>query len=120
MSNSRSILLLITALVSLAAPRLSADQASDRAQASQCVAVLKSDAPRKAKADACRELARIGGPDAVPALAELLTDEKLAHMARYALETIPDPSVRCRPAPRAGPPPRQPEGRRHRQYRGAP
>jgi HEAT repeat protein len=29
----------------------------------------------------------------VPALAALLSDEKLSHMARYALEPIPDPSV---------------------------
>jgi len=59
----------------------------------QLIAVLKSDADRKAKADACRELAVIGGKDAVPVLAGLLADEKLNHMARYALETIPDPSV---------------------------
>ena len=55
--------------------------------------MLKSDGDRKAKADACRELAVIGGKDAVPVLAGLLADEKMNHMARYALETIPDPSV---------------------------
>jgi len=32
---------------------------------------------------------------AVPALAALLGDEKLAHMARGALETIRDPSADC-------------------------
>lgn len=57
------------------------------------VAVLKSEAPQKEKADACRELARLGTKDAVPALAALLGDEKLSHMARYGLETIPDPAV---------------------------
>jgi len=57
------------------------------------IAVLKSDAPQKAKADACRLLARIGTAEAVPALAAMLGDEKLSHMARYALETIPAPSV---------------------------
>ena len=31
--------------------------------------------------------------EAVPTLAALLGDEKLSHMARYALEAIPDPSV---------------------------
>ena len=56
-------------------------------------AVLKSDAPQKEKADACRELARIGTKDAVAPLAALLSDEKLSHMARYGLETIPDSSV---------------------------
>lgn len=57
------------------------------------IAVLKSDAPQKDKADACRELARIGTREAVPVLAALLSDEKLSHMARYGLEPIPDASV---------------------------
>lgn len=57
------------------------------------LAVLKSDAPQKDKADACRELARVGTKAAVPVLAALLADEKLSHMARYGLEPIPDPSV---------------------------
>jgi len=57
------------------------------------IAVLKSDAPQKEKVDACRGLAVIGTKDAVPALAALLSDEQLSHMARYALEPIPDPSV---------------------------
>ena len=59
----------------------------------QWIAVLKSDAPLKDKMDACRELAVIGTPKSVPVLATLLTDEKLSHSARYALETLPDPSV---------------------------
>jgi len=57
------------------------------------IAVLKSDAPQKEKADACRELGVIGTKDAVPALAALLADPKLSHMARYGLEPIPDASV---------------------------
>src|SRR5262245_55724634 len=61
--------------------------------AEELIAVLKSDAGHKDKADACRELSIIGGAPAVPALAGLLTDEKLSHMARYGLEPIPDPSV---------------------------
>jgi len=60
---------------------------------SQLIAVLKSDAPQKEKADACRELAVIGTEEAVPALAALLADETLSHMARYGLEPIPDPAV---------------------------
>ncbi|MBI3877107.1 MAG: HEAT repeat domain-containing protein, partial [Verrucomicrobia bacterium] len=55
--------------------------------------MLKSDASRKEKADACRELAVIGTSKAVPVLAGLLADEELSHMARYALETIPGASV---------------------------
>src|SRR5262249_5267553 len=52
-----------------------------------------SSAPQKNKADACLELARIGGKEAIAPLAALLGDEKIAHMARYALEPIPDPAV---------------------------
>jgi HEAT repeat protein len=57
------------------------------------VAVLESSASRKEKADACRELAVVGTSSAVPALARLLADEELCHMALYALETMPDSSV---------------------------
>jgi HEAT repeat protein len=57
------------------------------------ISVIKSDAPHKEKADACRRLAIVGTKDAVAPLAELLADEKLSHMARYALEPIPDPAV---------------------------
>ena len=59
----------------------------------QLIAVLKSDATHKEKSDACRELAVIGTKAAVPTLVAMLPDETMSHMARYALETIPDPSV---------------------------
>jgi len=62
--------------------------------AEKSVAVLQSPASTvKEKTDACRQLAVIGGPSALPALVALLPDEQLNHMARYALETIPDPAV---------------------------
>jgi len=64
-----------------------------KAEVDKLIAVLKSDAPHKEKADACRQLGVIGTKDAVPALAALLPDEKLSHMARYGLEPNPDPSV---------------------------
>jgi HEAT repeat protein len=54
----------------------------------QLIAVLQSGAGQKEKTDACRELGRIGTAACVPALAALLTDEKLSHMARYGLEPI--------------------------------
>ncbi len=57
----------------------------------QLIAVLQSGAGQKEKTDACRELGRIGTAACVPALAALLTDEKLSHMARYGLE----PMIRC-------------------------
>lgn len=59
----------------------------------ELIASLKSNAPLKEKADACRELAHVGTKDAVSSLAALLPDDQLSHMARYGLETIPDPSV---------------------------
>lgn len=63
------------------------------AQESAQLAVLRSEAPLSEKAAACRQLARVGTKQSVPVLALLLSDEKLSHMARYALEAIPDPSV---------------------------
>ena len=68
-------------------------QAPAKEQEAKLIAVLKSAAEINAKADACRELALIGTAEAVPALAALLADEKLAHMARYGLETVPSPAV---------------------------
>jgi HEAT repeat protein len=57
-------------------------------------AVLKSSKTSlKDKADACLELARVGTRNSVAPLAALLGDETIAHMARYALEPIPDPAV---------------------------
>ena len=46
-----------------------------------------------AKAKACQRLALVGNKNAVPALASLLGDAKLAHYARFGLEAIPDPAV---------------------------
>lgn len=66
---------------------------SNREKEAPLIQVLQSNADRKAKADACRELALVGGKEAVKPLAALLADEQLSHMARYALETIPDPGV---------------------------
>ena len=89
LSYSQPLLLFACAAASFA----KAAQPATKDQVSKLIAVLKSDAPQKEKADACRELARIGTKDAVAPLAALLADEKLSHMARYGLETIPDPSV---------------------------
>ena len=66
---------------------------SAKERADKLMAVLKSDASQKDKFDACRNLAIVGDPRSVPVLAGMLTDEKYSHMARYALETIIDPSV---------------------------
>jgi HEAT repeat protein len=52
------------------------------------IEVLKSDASRKEKSDACRELSRFSSPDSIAVLSELMADAEMAHMARYALETM--------------------------------
>lgn len=62
-------------------------------QAGLLEALQKADATQEQKAAACRDLALVGDKDSVPVLAGLLGDEKLGHMARYALEPIADPAV---------------------------
>src|SRR4029079_13467463 len=54
---------------------------------------LQSEISRDAKGFVCRMLTIIGGGASVPALAGLLTDEYLSHMARYALERNPVPEA---------------------------
>ena len=71
--------------------RLALDDASKReAISGRLWGLLRStEATDGGKAFACRQLALIGDDAAVPALAALLADEELSHMARYALERIP-------------------------------
>ncbi len=57
------------------------------------IGVLQSDAPPAEKAIACKRLAVCGTSHAVPALAPLLADPRLASWARIALEAIPDPAA---------------------------
>ena len=57
------------------------------------VKILKDNASLKQKDHACRVLRVIGTVDAVPALAGMLADKKLSHIARYALEPMPYPEV---------------------------
>lgn len=70
-----------------------ADKAAAKEKEAKLLAVLKSDAPQHEKAAACRELGVYGSADAVPVLAGMLGDEKMSHMARYALEPNPSPAV---------------------------
>jgi HEAT repeat protein len=57
------------------------------------VAVLNSGAGVQEKARALQELAVVGGPEAVPALAALLSHEQLSDYARSGLESIKHPSA---------------------------
>jgi HEAT repeat protein len=66
---------------------------SGKEREAKLIAVLKSDAPLKEKADACRELSLVGTKESVAPLAAMLGDEKVSHLARYGLEPIPDPAV---------------------------
>jgi HEAT repeat protein len=69
------------------------DAAARKALETRLTAALKTDASRAAKDVVCRHLSLIGSADAVPALAELLTNSELSQMGRYALERIPDPAA---------------------------
>lgn len=83
----RTLTLALAAVLLAAASAIAADQEAE------LLAVLKSDAGQFEKHEACRVLAHVATKKAVPTLTALLGDEKLSHMARYAMETIPDPSV---------------------------
>lgn len=69
------------------------DAAARKDLESRLIAALQSDVPQAAKDALCRALRRVGTAAAVPALAPLLADEKLSHMARYALQCIPAPEA---------------------------
>ncbi len=95
MPSARLTILLSIALLSAGTGRLWGQTVPEKTDANikRLVAVVKSDAGLKEKMDACRQLGVIGDKQAVKPLAALLGDEKLSHMARYALETIPGPEV---------------------------
>lgn len=62
-------------------------------QETSLIHVLQSGADDQEKADACRELGQVGTAAAVPVLAGLLSDQHLSHLARQALQIIPDPAA---------------------------
>jgi HEAT repeat protein len=88
-----SLAMMLAVAVTSTCPGAPVDPAGDASATAQYLAVLRSSAGRKEKADACRELARVATPEAIAVLADLLPSEELSHMARYALEPIPDPAV---------------------------
>ena len=59
----------------------------------ELIKTIKSNAPQAEKDLACRELQVIGTEACIDALAAMLTDAKLSHMARYALEPMPYPKA---------------------------
>lgn len=69
------------------------DAAARKDLESKLAAVLATDAPRAAKDSVCRFLKTIGTAHSVEALAKLLHDEELSHMARHALQTNDAPEA---------------------------
>src|SRR5439155_1170293 len=54
---------------------------------------LKAEGTRDGKQAICRYLMAVGSAACVPALAALLSDKDLSHMARFALERMPAPEA---------------------------
>lgn len=69
------------------------DPTERKALEARLAAVLKTGASRDAKDVVCRALRILGTAGCVPALAALLEDRDLSHMARYALERIEAPEA---------------------------
>jgi HEAT repeat protein len=69
------------------------DAAARKKLESTLADVLSTDVPRAAKDIVCRALKTIGTAHSVPALAKLLHDEELSHMARHALQTNDAPEA---------------------------
>ncbi|HLH57146.1 MAG TPA: HEAT repeat domain-containing protein [Verrucomicrobiae bacterium] len=80
-----TLLIPILALIAFASlpGRLLADEEQD------CIAKLQSSATAQQKWAACQRLRAIGTAKAVPALAQLLTQDGLSQAARYVLEVLP-------------------------------
>jgi len=79
MLKSKKNLILFIALVEVVSGLLFGQTIPPAGSEDKLIAVLKSDASHKEKADACRQLAIIGTKKAVAPLAVLLGDEKLSH-----------------------------------------
>ncbi len=69
------------------------DAVAGKALETRLAEALKSNVSRDAKDYVCRVLRVIGTAESVPALAGLLPDKDLSHMARYALQSIPAPEA---------------------------
>lgn len=85
-----SSIAVLAAVVLMAAGAPAQDFPADEAAA---IGVLTGDGDWVAKQYACRKLRQVGTAQSVSALAALLADEKLSHMARYALEAMPCPEA---------------------------
>ena len=66
-----------------------------RDEQTRWIAVLRGSDSKWDREEACRKLAVLGGPDAVPALAELLVDQEHHHLARHALQMMDSQTSRA-------------------------
>ncbi|MHB8864840.1 MAG: HEAT repeat domain-containing protein, partial [Pirellulaceae bacterium] len=87
------ISLSVTAVWGQTAPSTSSQPESASAKLARWMELVNSPDLTAEKAAAFEELAVFGTPDIVPLLTPLLSDEQLAHYARFALEANPAPSV---------------------------
>lgn len=65
------------------------DSAAAKLVEKSLLSVLTGDSTHNAKDYACRKLKLVASADSVEALTDMLHDEKLSHMARYALQAMP-------------------------------
>ena len=73
--------------------RTHGDAAARSVLESRLVAALRPDTTQAGVQVICKNLATIGSAKCVPALAKFLENERLSHLARYALQRIPDPAA---------------------------
>lgn len=85
------LLLVLGLLAALPIRSFAAD--ADPQKTRELIAVLQSNTDLHARARACQQLAILGTTDAVAPLAALLSDEKLGHYARDALQVMPGPAA---------------------------
>lgn len=85
--------ILCLAIAVLAGPIAGAATPGPDSSEADLVAVLRSDAPESEKAIACKFLAVKGSAAAVPDIAPLLANPRLASWARIPLEVMPGPEA---------------------------
>ena len=89
MSFQRHLTTAAAMVLLLASTQTASAQPSAAPSESALLAVLRSDKPEAEKAITCKQLAVYGSAAAVPDIAPLLANERLASWARIALEAIP-------------------------------
>lgn len=96
MKPTRCILALVAAITVAGwtpALSLAGEEIARSNDEARLIEILQSDAELFEKAKACQRLGVIGGEKAIPVLASLLSDSRLAHYARFGLEPNPSPAV---------------------------